>query len=101
MQTAAELHSNTIVVPHDPELRPVSHARNPPVNASVDTAPSEVPGLSSLGHHFQQPSAPCETGLHPTVGFQCARLPNPIEKFLSQRIWRHVLFCPRLLEIAG
>jgi hypothetical protein len=70
MQTATELHSNTTVVPKDPELPPVSHARNPPVTASVGTAPSEAPGPSSLGHHFQQPSGPCETGLHPTVSSQ-------------------------------
>jgi hypothetical protein len=68
MQTAAELHANTIVVPNDPELPPVSHAHNPPVTASVGTAPSEAPGPSSLGHHFQQTSGPCETGLNPTVG---------------------------------
>jgi hypothetical protein len=87
MQTAAELHSSTNVVPNDPELPPISHARNPPVTASVDTAPSDAPGPSSLSHHFQQPSGPCETGLHPTVSsqFQCARLPNPIERILSQK----------------
>jgi hypothetical protein len=67
MQTVTELHSITTVVPNDPELPPVSHARNPPVTAIVGTAPSEAPGPSSLGHHFQQPSGPCETGLHPTV----------------------------------
>jgi hypothetical protein len=55
MQTAAELHCSTNVVANDPELPPVSLARNPPVNPSVDTAPSETPGPSSLGHHFQQP----------------------------------------------
>jgi hypothetical protein len=85
MQTATELHSSTNVVPNDPELPPVSHARNPPVTASVDTAPSDAPGPSSLGHHFQQPSGPCEIGLHPTVSSQCARLPNPIERILSQQ----------------
>jgi hypothetical protein len=86
MQIVTELHSNTNVLPNDQELPSVSYARNPPVTASVNTAPSEVPGFS-LGHHFQQPSGPCETALHPAESsrFQCARFPNPIERILSHQ----------------
>jgi hypothetical protein len=51
MQTVTELNYITNVLPNDPELPSVSFARDPPVTASVNTAPSEVPGFS-LGHHF-------------------------------------------------
>jgi hypothetical protein len=85
-QAMAELYASTIVVTSDPGLSSVSHAHNPTVIASVDNVSSKAPGSSSVGHPSQQPPAQGHTALQSSLppqllpAFQCASLPNPIEK---------------------
>jgi hypothetical protein len=90
MQAMAELYASTIVVTNDPGLSSVSHARNPTVIASVDNVSSEAPGSSSVGHPSQHPAQghpALQSSMPPQLlpAFQYARLPNPIEKILSQQ----------------
>jgi hypothetical protein len=91
MQAMAELYASTIVVTNDPGLSSVSHARNPTVFTSVDKVSSEAPGSSSVGHPSQQPPAQGHSALQSSMppqlhpAFQYPRLPNPIEKILSQQ----------------
>jgi hypothetical protein len=90
-QAMAELYASTIVVTNDPGLSSVSHAHNPTVIASVDNVSSEARGSFYVGHPSQQPPAQCQPALRSSTcpqllpAFQCARLPNPIEKILSQQ----------------
>jgi hypothetical protein len=97
-QAMAKLYASTIMVTNDPGLSSVSHAHNPTVITSVDNVSSEAPGSSSVGHPSQQPPAQGHTALQSSMppqllpAFQCTRLPNPIEKILSQQsvFWGHI-----------
>jgi hypothetical protein len=52
---------------------------------NVENVASEAPGPSSVDHPSQQPPAQGHPAPQLLPAFQCARLPNPIEKILSQQ----------------
>jgi hypothetical protein len=87
-EAMAELGANTTRGITDHSLPLPSYAHNPTVVVSVGNVASDAPGLSSVDRPLQQPPAPASQPSSPPQllpAFQCARLPNPIEKILSQQ----------------